>query len=464
MDRMCVMVLPCFTKNVFKMFLSKSSEKARKKEITIEANLWHYTTTNGGLHPVKLKVTANRKTKNYRLQVGGKNLFISKADWDQMNGPGRIPKALSKINEEINIATTKARLAANDVVQGGRPFSFDLFEKTYFAKEASTGFMGAFEVYLNKILQEERIGTYRAYRNAYSAFKDFLAGREISPYDLTVDLLKAFERFLMTQRKRTVGATTVSMYARTLRIIYNLCADQDPNLKQYYPFGNSKRGKFRISDSRNGAKKGDALTIEQIKTFISTTPEPGSPTWEAKMYWLFSFYCQGMNFRDICFLRDTNIHGDIIRYTRQKTKRTDSGEILEISITPVIREIMEALKSHGRRKGSFVFPILPQEHTDPLKIEGLVLQKIKTTNKWLRRLCEGTGIPIVTTYWSRHSYASLLKLSGTSVEAIRELLGHSDLRTTEHYLKRFDHSHLAAINKGLQQLVNPGNVIPVNSE
>jgi integrase len=246
------------------------------------------------------------------------------------------------------------------------------------------------------------------------------------------------------------------MYARTLRIIYNLCADKDPTLRQYYPFGNAKRGKFKVSDSRKGRKKGDALTIDQIKKFISTSPEPGSTMWEAKMYWLFSFYCQGMNFRDICFLSEAEIHGNIIRYTRQKTKRTDNAEVLEIAISAPIEEILEALRKPRTVTSSYIFPIIPEGQTDVLKIEGIVLQKIKTTNKWLKRLCEANDLPAITTYWSRHSYASLLKFSGTPVEVIRELLGHSDLRTTEHYLKRFDLAHMKAINSTLQNLVNPG--------
>lgn len=59
-------------------------------------------------------------------------------------------------------------------------------------------------------------------------------------------------------------------------------------------------------------------------------------------------------------------------------------------------------------------------------------------NARLKTLCENNKLPVITTYWARHSYAQLLKSSGESVEMIRELLGHSDIRTTESYLKRFD--------------------------
>lgn len=457
------MWLPHLTKNVFKMFLSNQFEKARRKEITIEPILWHYTSSKEGLHPVKLKITAYRKTKNYPVQINGKNIFISAADWDVINSRDKkCGKEHKQIREALISAQANARSAANQLAQTGRPFTFNLFESVFFSKETSTGYMNVFTAQLNRILGEGRVGTYRAYKNAYDAFNAFLGGREISPYDVTVDLLRDFEQYLKNERKRKAGATTVGMYARALRAIYNLCADQDPMLKQYYPFGG--RGKFKIGDTRKAGKKGDALTAEEIRTFISIDVEAGSPMWEAKLYWLFSFYCQGMNFRDICFLRYANIQGDVIRYTRQKTKRTDDQEILEISITPAIREILDALRDPGGRVSSFVFPIVPEAEKNPLAVEAVVLQKIKTTNKWLKRVCVANGLPSVTTYWSRHSYANLLKSTGTSVEMIRELLGHSDIRTTEHYLKRFDLTRRNEVNKALQLLVNPRGVMATQAE
>ncbi len=46
----------------------------------------------------------------------------------------------------------------------------------------------------------------------------------------------------------------------------------------------------------------------------------------------------------------------------------------------------------------------------------------------------------VTTYVARHSFATVLKRSGASVEFIRESLGHKDLKTTQNYLDSFEHS------------------------
>ena len=43
----------------------------------------------------------------------------------------------------------------------------------------------------------------------------------------------------------------------------------------------------------------------------------------------------------------------------------------------------------------------------------------------------------ITTYYARHSFATILKNSGVSTEFISEALGHSSLGTTKNYLAGF---------------------------
>jgi site-specific recombinase XerD len=44
----------------------------------------------------------------------------------------------------------------------------------------------------------------------------------------------------------------------------------------------------------------------------------------------------------------------------------------------------------------------------------------------------------VTTYFARHSFATVLRNSGASMEFISEALGHSDMKTTKSYLAGFE--------------------------
>jgi site-specific recombinase XerD len=49
----------------------------------------------------------------------------------------------------------------------------------------------------------------------------------------------------------------------------------------------------------------------------------------------------------------------------------------------------------------------------------------------------------VTTYFARHSFATILKRSGTDIAMISDLLGHSSLGVTESYLDSFESDQIS---------------------
>ena len=61
----------------------------------------------------------------------------------------------------------------------------------------------------------------------------------------------------------------------------------------------------------------------------------------------------------------------------------------------------------------------------------------------------------ITTYYARHSFATILKNSGVSTEFISEALGHSSLATTKNYLAGFE-KH--AINETTDVLLSFKNI------
>ena len=48
----------------------------------------------------------------------------------------------------------------------------------------------------------------------------------------------------------------------------------------------------------------------------------------------------------------------------------------------------------------------------------------------------------VTTYYARHSFATILKRSEVSEELISELLGHSSVQVTRNYLDSFENEYI----------------------
>jgi site-specific recombinase XerD len=68
-------------------------------------------------------------------------------------------------------------------------------------------------------------------------------------------------------------------------------------------------------------------------------------------------------------------------------------------------------------------------------------------NKSLKIIAKDAGIvERITTYYIRHSWATIAKNLGISTEIISEGLGHHSLRTTEIYLKDFDNQVLDDAN------------------
>ena len=91
-----------------------------------------------------------------------------------------------------------------------------------------------------------------------------------------------------------------------------------------------------------------------------------------------------------------------------------------------------------RAKDNYVFDVL-EKGISPEREQRLIQQFTKMVNKYLAQVAEKVGIEKpVTTYYARHSFATILRNSGAPTAFISESLGHSNLKTTEHYLDSFE--------------------------
>ena len=85
--------------------------------------------------------------------------------------------------------------------------------------------------------------------------------------------------------------------------------------------------------------------------------------------------------------------------------------------------------------------------------ERKVFQQVtKNVNKHMKRIAKELGLnKEVTTYFARHSFATVLRNSGVSTEFISEALGHSSMKTTQSYLAGFEQE---TIHKTTDALTN----------
>ena len=108
-------------------------------------------------------------------------------------------------------------------------------------------------------------------------------------------------------------------------------------------------------------------------------------------------------------------------------------------------------------KDAYIFPHLNIE-MDAEKRMATYKQLTKTINKYLKRIATELKInKNITTYYARHSFATVLKRSGKKIELISELLGHSSVDVTESYLDSFEKEHIQKETNVLTQGFNKAN-------
>lgn len=143
-----------------------------------------------------------------------------------------------------------------------------------------------------------------------------------------------------------------------------------------------------------------------------------------------------MNFIDIAELTWNNIKGDEINYRRKKT-----GQQFSITINQFSASILKYYKDANKSKGDYVFPIYDDAiYVTPKQKYERKKSVLKLVNNKLREIAKELGeINLnLTTYVSRHSYATNLKRSGVSTAIISEALGHTTEQQTQTYLASFE--------------------------
>jgi integrase len=316
---------------------------------------------------------------------------------------------------------------ALDIIEALPVFTFAQFEDLYLSNtEAADTIKAGFERHIQELKLQKRINTAVSYETALKSIEGFKAGLRYA--DITVNFLKRYEAKMLEADK---SITTVGFYLRSLRTIMNR-ADIDRKL---YPFGTGKN-KYIIPTGRNIKK---ALTLDEISRIFSYNAEAGTTKAMAKDYWIFSYLCNGINVKDICLLKWKNIDGDYLLYERAKTSRTKrEKKPIIVSLKPEAKAIISRWGLPSLSPDSYVFPHLSKGMT-PERERDVIKQLTKNINNNMKKIATELKInKEVTTYFARHSFATVLKNSGASISYISEAFDHSSEKVTQSYLAGLD--------------------------
>lgn len=266
-------------------------------------------------------------------------------------------------------------------------------------------------------------GTVANYRSTLISFNQFLA-QTGEPCRLTRRLIVKYENWL---RARGLLRNTTSFYMRNLRAMCRMLKDRG-----------IKYDKAIFDDVYTGVDKTRKRAMaEQTLRIIKGCDLSSEPDLEyCRDLFLFSFYCRGMAFVDVAYLREENIHDGYIRYIRRKT-----GQTIEVRIEKCMQEIMAR---YPGKKG-YVFPVLTS--TDPNWAYHQYRSGICTFNRMLKQLAAHLGISPFSSYMSRHTWATIARDKQIPISVISESMGHSSEKVTQIYLASFSQQVLDDANR-----------------
>ena len=158
----------------------------------------------------------------------------------------------------------------------------------------------------------------------------------------------------------------------------------------------------------------------------------------ARDYFMFSYYANGMNLKDIAKLKVGQTE-----WVRSKTEHTSKEEKrLDIEFNDEMNDIVKRHKGRGK----MLFNIL-EYNDDSATITKKVDNKISTIAKQIKNLAKILELPEKLSFqWARHSYTTNVYRAGVNLKAISETLGHRSLKTTENYLDSMKDENKKAIN------------------
>jgi integrase/recombinase XerD len=243
--------------------------------------------------------------------------------------------------------------------------------------------------------------------------------------------LNGYEKWMADKGKKQ---TTVGIYLRPLRAIFNTAISAGEIEKDLYPFG---KNKYEIPGGGNTKK---ALDKKDLKALFSYDAEENSPIEKARDFWFLSYMANGMNIRDICELKYSNVENDKFTFIRTKTKRITkkNPKPITVIITDPLRVILNKYSNKNTGPHTYVFPIFTHKMDATEKVRACE-SFTRFINQHIKKLAEKVGVDTdISTYYARHSHATISVQNGASLEFIQEAFGHQSITTTQNYFAGFD--------------------------
>lgn len=284
-------------------------------------------------------------------------------------------------------------------------------------------FKDRYEAYTSNMAKQNTLGTFVRMYNKVAAFSDIDA---LTFEQMNVSWMKDFDAFL-SGKNQNLSSNTRGIYLRNIRAIFNDAIDRDLIPMNLYPFR-----KFKIPKQATVKR---SLTAKEL---VVLRDYPCDLYLEKyRDVFMLLFYLRGINTIDLAGLTEI-VHGRI-EYRRSKTGRLYSVEVL-----PEAQAIINKYRGTEHLLSFFDNRSNYRDFTSRMNKSLKKLGKVEIGKRGKKTI---TPIfPKISTYWARHTWATIASELDIPKETIAAALGHGGNTVTDIYID-FDQKKVDEANR-----------------
>lgn len=393
------------------------------------------STKKDGTHPIKLYVS--HRGEDFFIST---NISVRIGDWKGKEKEPTKSKSLNSILNQMLVQTqahiyklrADGKLASMDKLTLRKILSSNSFEEIDTTPESSPILIAdGFRAFIDS---KHRKGTKAIYEQTLAKIGKYYNLSELTFENINLVWLREFERKLIEDG---LSVNTISIHFRNLRAIFNNAIDEERVEQNLYPFR-----KFKIKSERTQKR---SLTVEQLRSLRDYDCQEHQRKY--RDMFMLMFYLLGINAVDLFGLKE--IVNGRIEFRRAKTGRLYSIKI-EPEVMAVVKRyrgtehLVDVLENYTNYKDFLHRMNKNLQEIGPME---LVPNKAKNPLFVKRNKKQVTSLfPDLTTYWARHTWATIAASLDIPKETIAAALGHGGNSVTDIYID-FDQRKVDEANR-----------------
>ncbi len=397
----------------------------------------HFHVRNGrknesNIAPVYMRITVNGKRFEHSI-----NRVVDTSKWSVDTGRMKGTSTDAKIlNNYIDVMKNKVQCVEREIISDGTEITYQTFKDRWLGVDKSKKMI--LEVFKEHNIDVAKLigkdfakATAQRYKTSLGHTRNFIEWK-YKVFDLDVtkvnyDFIRSYALWLKTERHCNHNSTM--KYLANFKKIVFICLKNGWIAKD--PFLG-----FKITKREVERPILTKIELQEMmaKNFITERLNL------VKDIFIFSCYT-GLAYADVQKLKRTELIVGVDGEKWISTKRQKTDTPSRIPILPVASELLDKYKNH------------PQCEIKDRLLPVLSNQKM---NAYLKEIADACGInKNLTFHIARHTFATTVTLSnGVPIETVSKMLGHANLRTTQHYAKILDlkvSADMMALRKKLLQ-------------